>query len=70
MNILLDLEDDYGADGLTEAWTKVEWVCRQNHEKRSATKRPARGGEDRMVREYALPPEESSMRNDLEEYDL
>ena len=28
MDILLELEDDYGAHGLTEDWTEVEWVCR------------------------------------------
>ena len=36
----------------------------------SATTRPTSGGEKRAVSDYARPPEESSMRNDMEEYDL
>ena len=40
-------------------YTKPEWVCRQLKEKRSATTRPASGGEERVASGYALPPEES-----------
>ena len=27
MDILFELQDDRGAHGLTEEWSKVEWVC-------------------------------------------
>ena len=40
-------------------YAKPEWVCRQHEEKRSATTRPASGGEERVASDYALPPEES-----------
>ena len=70
MDILFELEDDYGAHGLTEDWTKVEWVCRQHDEKRTTTTRPPSDGEERVVSDYAVPPEERSTRNGSKEYDL
>ena len=51
-------------------YAKPEWVCRQHEEKRSATTRPASGGEERAASDYALPSEESSTCNGLEEFDL
>ena len=51
-------------------YAKPEWVCRQHEEKRSATTRPASGGEERVASDYTLPPKESSTRNGLEEFDL
>ena len=46
MDILFELEDDYGAHGLTDDWAKIKWVCRQHNEKWSATTRPESGEED------------------------
>ena len=54
------LEDDEGAYGLTEDWNEVEWVCHQHDARRSATTRPASGGERRMVRDFASSPMEES----------
>ena len=51
-------------------YAKPEWVCRQQKEKRSATTRPASGGEERVASDYALPLEESSTHNGLEELDI
>ena len=70
MAILPDLEDDEGAYGLTEDWSEVEWVCRQHDARRSATTRPASGGEERAASDYALPPEESSTQTGSEELDI
>ena len=70
MAIFPDLEDDEGAYGLTEDWNEVEWACHQHDERRSATTRPASGGEERAVSDYALPLEESSTRNLSVELDL
>ena len=70
MNILLELEDDYGAHNLTKDWTEVEWVCRQHDEKQSATTQPPSGGEETVVSAYALLPKESSTRKGSEEFDL
>ena len=70
MAILPELKDDEGAYGLTEDWNEVERVCRRHDEKRSVTTRPTRSGEMRAVSDYALPLEESSTHEGLEEYDL
>ena len=48
----------------------MEWVHRRHDEMRSAITRPASSGEERAVSDYAIPPEESLMRDGLEEYDL
>ena len=70
MDIMFELQDDYGAHGLTEEWPEVEWVCRQHEARRSATTRPASGGEERATTDYAMPPDESSSRTGLEGLDL
>ena len=71
MTILFELEDDNRVNGLTEDWTEVKRVCPQHEEKRSAGTRPTRGGERRMVSDYASPPtEESSSRNGSVELDI
>ena len=48
----------------------MEWVCQQHDEKQSATTRPASGRKKMVGGDYALPLEESSTRDGLEEYDL
>ena len=63
MDILFELGDDYGAHGLTEDWTKLEWLFRQHDEKRS-------GGKEKVTGDYTLLPEESLARDGLEELDL
>ena len=70
MAIFPYLEDDEGAYGLTEDWNEVEWACIQCDERRSATTRPASGGEERAATDYALPPEESSTQIGSEELDI
>jgi hypothetical protein len=55
VDILFELQYDYGAHGLTSDWSEVEWVFRQHDASRSATTQPASGGEERE-----LPPEERS----------
>ena len=62
------LEDDDGANGLTEDWTKVERVC-QLHDKRktrfsSTTTQPMRDGERRTGSNYKLPPKEESLKRE------
>ena len=51
-------------------YAKPESVCRQHYEKRSATTRHASSGQERVVSDYALPPEEGSTCNGLEQFDL
>ena len=67
-DILFELQDDYGAHGLTEEWPEVEWVCREHDARRSATTWPASGREERAASDYALPPQESSTQ--IRELDL
>ena len=59
-------------EALLEAYgyAKPEWLCRQHEKKRSATTRPASGGDESVVCDYALPPEESSPCNGLDEFNL
>ena len=68
MAILLELEDDDGANGLTEDWTAVERVCRRHDEKwmgtLSTTIQPTSGGQMRVASDNAMPSkEESSSQN-------
>jgi hypothetical protein len=70
MDILLELQDDDGAHGLTEDWSEVERVCRQHASSRSATTSAASDRKEKAASVYALPPVETSTRAGSEELDL
>ena len=60
------LEDEYGANGLTENWAEVERVCRQ-HDKRkmgllSTTSRPMRDDKKELRCGNAPPLKEESLK--------
>jgi hypothetical protein len=60
------LEDDDGANGLTEDWTKVERECRLHDERKTgfslATTQSTTDGERRTGSNHKLPPKEESLR--------
>ena len=61
----IHLEDDDGANGLTENWAEVERVCRR-HDKRkmgllSTTSRPMRDDKKELRCSNAPPPKEESL---------
>ena len=62
------LEDDDGANGLTEDWTKVERVCRLHDERKarfsSVTTQRTRDGEKRTGSNYKLPPKEENSKRE------
>ena len=62
MTIGVELEDDDGANGLTEGWVKVKRVYWRHDKKRtgisSTTTWPTSGGQKRVTSEDTLPPRE------------